>query len=134
MKTVFFAVAFSMFSMSSMSFAAATCPQQSDNAMVCKSTPQAGDEEVAVGVLDSIAICGQGSKTVLVLEKDGESEVAEAKVDNRAGGSSYTVSTPDVDFSISVTGAIRGNTLPAKFTINIKSNNIVASSTYTCKR
>ena len=131
MKTIAFSV---VFLLTSMSFASATCPPQSQKVATCVSTPKAGDHEIAAGVFDSIAICTQGSKTILVPEKNGESEGLEAKVTARMGGTTYLVKSADVDFALSVTTGIRSRTSPAQFKVDFKSVKIVASSTYTCTR
>ncbi|WP_413612324.1 hypothetical protein [Bdellovibrio sp. HCB-110] len=128
-KVLFLAV----FGISSVSMAAATCPSENQQ-IVCVSTPKAGDQELAANVFDSIAVCTQGSRTALVPEKNGASDIAFAKVTQRIGATTYLVQTGDVDFSLSISTRINSKKSPAKLRVKFKHNNIVASSTYTCER
>lgn len=129
MKTIIFTV---VLASTSISMASATCPVQAETLASCKSTPQNGDQEIAAGVFDSIAVCKQDSTTSLVLEKNGASESAPAKVDDRVGASTYTIDTGDVDFALTIVVAPRAKTLPAKLKINFKAAKLEATSTYTC--
>jgi len=131
MKTMIFS---SLMVLSSISVAAATCPQNTQTVYTCKSTPTAGDEEVASTMLDSISICSKGNETLMLVEKNGEADMALATVDMRMGGTSYTLKTPEMDFSLSVVTGILDKTSPARFTLHLKAANISASSTYTCVR
>lgn len=113
---------------------AATCPLDSQTVRSCKSTPEAGDQELAAGTFDSIAICSQEGKTLMAFEKGGQQEVTEAQVQVRTGGISYSVDTKDVEFSLSVTSGIpSAATIPAHFTVNFKQASLKASSTYSCQ-
>jgi len=123
-----------VFAISSVSFAAATCPSQTDTVAICKSTPQKGDQEVAASVFDSIAVCAQDSTTSLVLEKNGQSEAAEAIVEPRTGATTYRIETSDVDFSLSITVGRNPKALPAKLNVNFKTAKVDATSTYTCAK
>ena len=118
----------------SFAFAAAECPTKSAQLKVCASTPKQGDSTLASGVFDSIAICSQGDDTLLVFEKNGESDESVAEVTKRDGGTTYLVRAEDVDFSLSVTTGIRpAPQTPARFTLILKDAKSQASSTYTCK-
>jgi hypothetical protein len=120
---------------SSTVFASAKCPNGTQTIKVCDSTPRAGDQEVASGVLDSIAICDRDGKAVLAMEKSGQTKDALAKVSVKMGGTSYTVSAGGVEFVLSMTtGTAPAPTKPAKLTVNFKKAGISASASYTCKK
>lgn len=131
MKTLIFSIAFAL---SSTALASAICPSQTQKVAICLSTPMAGDQEVAANVFDSIAICEQGSDSILVPEKDGESESTVAEVTRRIGGTTYLIQTADMDFSLLVVTGINSQKSPAQLRLDLKGNSIVASSTYTCTR
>jgi hypothetical protein len=124
-----------IFGLSSNSIAAplAKCPEQSKEIYLCESKPKKGDHEVAASTFDSIAVCKQNESTLLVFEKNNESESTVANVSSRAGGTTYTVETEDTDFSLSVTTGTRFKTNSAKFSINLKAHDLQMSSTYSCK-
>ena len=130
MKSVFF---MSAMLLSSLSFASATCPQDSQSLKACESTPKKGDSEVAAGALDSIALCRQGRDTLMVFEKNGQSETATAKVDPRAGGISYSVDANGTVFSLSFASGTRHQSKTANFTVIFTEANLEVSSTYTCQ-
>lgn len=116
------------------SFAAAQCPKGSTQILACKSTPVHGDSVVASGTFDSIGVCRSDDKAWLLVEKRGESELAEATFVDRPGGSIYTVLAKDVEFEFSpVTGLAPGTPVKAKFTITLKgAGSTRLSSTYSC--
>lgn len=119
---------------STLGFATATCPANSKTFKICKSTPIEGDSEIA-SALDSIAICNQGAKASLVLEKDGDSEGDIASVVERMGGSTYSITDGNVAMSLSLPTGTRKASTKARFTITFtKAKPVVsASSTFTCK-
>jgi hypothetical protein len=117
----------------SISFAT-NCPSNMKTVASCKSTPKAGDSDAASQVLDSIAVCSQGASTVVVLEKNGESQTGEAKVEQRAGGVSYVLDAGDTAFALSYATGIRPQTQQeAQFSVLMKAADISVSSTYTCE-
>lgn len=120
--------------LTSISLASASCPQGTKTLATCLSTPGPGDNEVAAAMLDAISICSQGTQIILVPQKNGESDQAVAKVTQRAGGTTYVIETSDIDFSLTVTTATNSKTSAAKLKIDFKSNNLTATSSYTCKR
>lgn len=121
--------------LTSISFASASCPQGTQTVATCLSTPKAGEKDtVAATMLDSITICTDGTQAILVPEKNGQSDNAVAKVTQRAGGTTYTIETSDIDFSLTVTTGTNSRTSAAKLKIDFKSNNLSATSSYTCKR
>jgi len=129
MKTIIFA---SIMVLSSLGMAA-TCPSGSQLVKSCKSTPKTGDEDVAASTFDSIAICSLGSQPLIAVEKGGQQDVTKATAQIRMGGTTYSVTAGDVDFSLSVVTGILSKKAPARFTINYKQVNLKASSTYTCQ-
>jgi hypothetical protein len=129
MKAILF---FALILGSSLSFAEVKCPDKTDTLRICKSTPQAGDSEVAIDTMDEIAICASGKRVQLVLEKNGESEADEAKVISRAGATTYSINAGDTEFSLT-TIVSRNKENNAKFSIQMKAANIIATSTYSCK-
>jgi hypothetical protein len=82
---------------------AATCPAQSKTVYSCKNAPQKGDSLVLSKMVDSIEVCQRGRAFLWVIEMDGKSEFAKAKVIRRdseviykyvEGQSSTTLSIP----------------------------------------
>lgn len=133
MKSMIFSALMTMSSFA----VAATCPQGTQIVHDCTSTPQSGDSLVVSDVYDSIAICSAGSAVKMVAQKGtNPSEVVDAESVVRAGGSSYTVTTPDIDITLSVTTGIMSREKSAKLILDMKkvgSNGLKESSTYTCK-
>ena len=121
---------------SSIGFAAAKCSVADETLHACKSTPKPVDSEFVIGTLDSIAICQKNArKTTMVIEKNGESEEAEAKVSGMAGGTRYSIKAGNTTFSLSVTGGTRPGPLSkATLTIDMRRARMTGSSTYTCYR
>ena len=126
-------IVLALFSLSFASFASETCPAKTQQVATCLSTPKSGDQKVAANIFDSITICSQGAKSILIMEKNGESDSREAKVTRRMGGTSYLIQEPDVDFTLSVTTGLNGNAMPAHLKIEFKAPELIASSTYSCK-
>ena len=120
--------------LSSVSMADATCPGNAEKLMVCKPAPVAGDSEVAITVLDSIAVCQVGSDVLLNYEKNGEADAAYVEVDVRMGGTSYILKSEDVSTTLSVTTGINSKTVPARLEVEFKAANLKASATYSCQR
>lgn len=118
---------------STLSFGAAQCPANSQTIKICKSTPKAGDGDIA-RAMGSIAICEQADSTILVLEKDNESESGVATVTVRMGGTSYSIIDGDVGISLSLqTGVRPSSTTKARLTISFIKAKVSNSSTFTCK-
>lgn len=123
---------------SSLSFAMAKCPAESTTVAACNSTPAPGDNEFAGNLADSIAICKKGTKTLLVIEKDGESNSGPAKVTQMMGGTSYSVKEDTVLFNFSIPQAVNPQAKPhAKLSITFTQAaggaGLSGSTTYTCK-
>jgi hypothetical protein len=131
MKKIIFLTAFILSSVSSISMAA-NCPANTKKEKTCLSTPQAGDAEIAANVFDSVTICSQGTTSILVFEKNGTSENAEATVTARMGGTSYEVKAGDVDFTLTTVSRIINKKIPAKLVVNYTTAKVVAASTYSC--
>ena len=118
---------------STLSYGAAKCPANSQMIKACKSTPKAGDGEIASAV-GSIAICDQANSTIMVLEKDGDSDSGIATVSVRMGGTTYSVVDGDVAVSLSLpTGTRPAPTTQARFTISYLKAKVSNTSTFTCK-
>jgi hypothetical protein len=122
--------------MTSASFAAAlSCPTGYTAVQNCKSTPVAGDSVAAANMLDFITVCAQGNRAMLAIEKSGQVDVGPAATTVRAGGTTYTVTTEDIDFHFSVATGVNSKSTEARLTVVVKSaKNLTASSTYTCAR
>jgi opacity protein-like surface antigen len=125
-------IASAVTAMSSFAFAA-TCPPQSQTVKSCRSTPAAGDQDFAARVFDSIAVCTQGSKVFMAFEKSGKQDVAEAKSQIRAGGSSFAVNAGGQVFSLSFTTGTATPSKRARFSVDFKQAGVQGSSTYTCQ-
>lgn len=120
--------------LSSLGFAAAECPAQAKTIHLCESTPQKDDSDVVAGMFDSIAVCDQGQKTLLVVEKSGASEMVEAQATSLAGGTIYTLPPMEAyELSLSVTTGILSKERPATFIVYNKAHDLKATSTYTCR-
>lgn len=132
MKTLLSAVVlgFSSFSM------AASCPFGMDTQVNCKSSPVAGDSDLASGALDSVSVCSQNGVYNLVLQKGTYTRTEVAKVDQLPGGISLMIGAGDVDFTFSYPlGTPASPTKPATLTITLRSlSNVSASSSYVCTK
>lgn len=118
---------------SALSFGAAECPKDSTTIKICKSTPKAGDGEIA-SALGSVAICEQGNEAIMVLEKDGESQSGIATVTIRMGGTTYSITDGNTGLSLSLpTGMAPAKNTKARLTISFPKANVSNSSTFTCK-
>lgn len=130
MKSVFAIVIF----FSTFAHAFVSCPGDIPTVHICKSTPKAGDSELASGVFDAIAVCGTSTKLYMVLAKGSESQMGAAKIERRAGGVSYSVSEDDIVVSLSLPTGIGPKPVKmARMSITMKKAHVTASSTYTCK-
>lgn len=135
MKSIF-TIAFLALASTSTALASATCPAGTSTVLSCDSTPRKGDHEVAIGIFDSIAICGKNAKAFMVTEKAGQSDVTEVSVTSRAGGVSYVADAGGTKFSLNLaTGIYPSKSQAAKLSIAFSGANVpAASSTYTCQR
>lgn len=120
--------------LSSVSMADATCPGNAEKLMVCKPAPVAGDNEIAITVFDSIAVCQVGPDVLLNYEKAGENDAAYVVVSVKMGGTSYILESEDVSTTLSVTTGINSKTAPAKLDVDFKAAGLKASATYSCQR
>lgn len=123
----------SLLTISSFSFGAITCPTGTQTMKTCVSTPKDGDGKIARAV-NSIAICEQGNNSIMVLEKDGDSDNSVAKVEERMGGTTYSFSDGNTMVALSIpTGMRSSKKTVARFTISFPKANVSNSSTFTCK-
>ncbi len=113
---------------------AATCPEGSSQTYVCQSTPQPGDGKLAGDVFDSITICRGDNGITVVPEKNGAAQAQAASVEDRDGGSTYTVVADPYRFDLSIpTGLPPEAPIVGKLTITHLTFKIASSSTYSCQ-
>lgn len=135
-KSMKCALTLAVLSLSPSLWASAQCPQGSKTLKSCVSTPQPGDDSFATELGESIAICNANGVVSMVLaDKEGQSNEAVAQVESRMGGTTYSFEQDGVRLSLSVTEGTQKPNPKAKFTVTFTEATppAFASTTYTCK-
>ncbi|MBA2406344.1 MAG: hypothetical protein H0V66_16320 [Bdellovibrionales bacterium] len=107
------------------------CPSDAKKVLTCSVAPKAGDHEVAIGLVEKLAICQTGNKYGLLLKSPGTAvEGAEVKKVVRAGATSYEMSVKGTKFALTQT--VTRNGASNRFYIYLD-NGMESSVTLNCK-
>ena len=110
----------------------AACDSGAQSVIKCISTPQAGDHEVAIAMVQKIDICKMGDKTFIALEADGSSASEPTSPTVRVGATTYPIGDLG-NLSIGTTPSPKGGRY-AKFNMNMNNGSgDVLSATFACK-
>ena len=127
-------IALAILGSTSSAFAAADCAAGAKKLYSCTSAPQAGNSEAISDTFDSLAICEEGDKTVMVAEKSGESDALPVHVISRPGGVSYEMVIPEATIALNLPAGLSPSVKTVTGKLSVDFNGLSGgSSTYTCE-